>query len=174
METTLNETISNELGPKKRPEFLTVICILTFIGCAFGFLSGIYGVFKNNPESMQESIEQVRTVSPEMADQMEQNMLDMQDNTYMKVSPYLNLVYILLSFLGAFMMWKLQKNGFYIYLAGELLYYVGFIVASKQMINMLGAGSGMMQSVGILTIALTVIFDIVFIVMYAINQKHMK
>jgi hypothetical protein len=175
METTLDNSFEQAMEEPKRPSMLTVICILSFIMCAFGFLGGIWNIVQNTPEHMAESVEKLRQFSPEMADKMEQNMIAMQESTYIQISPYLNLVYALLSFVGVLMMWKLQKKGFYIYLAGELLPYLGFIVAGKESMaamNMAGGPAGV-ESMGIIILSLMLVFDAVFIIMYAVNLKKM-
>lgn len=174
METTQDTSAFDAAmqGPK-RPQFLTVICILSFVWCGLSFLGNTWGIITNTPEKMQENIEKMRTVYPEMADEMEQQMIENQENVYMQVSPYLTYVYILLSFLGVLMMWKLNKKGFYIYLAGELLPYLGFIIAGKQMMAMM-SGGGMMKSIGLISTILMVVFDAAFIIMYSVNLKHMN
>lgn len=175
METPIDNSFEQAMQEPKRPQLLNVICILTFIMCGLSVIMGVWGIIQNTPENLAESVEQMRKFSPEMADQMEENMLAMQENTYMQISPYLNFVYILLSFLGALMMWKLQKKGFYIYLAGEILPYLGFIVAGKESMAMMGsAGGGAGQIAGVVMIALMLIFDAAFIIMYAINLKRMN
>lgn len=175
METPVENTFSAEMMEPKRPQFLTVICVLTFIMCGLSFLGGIWSLIQNTPEHMAESIEQMRTISPQMADQMESQMMEMQESTYAQISPYLNFVFILLSFLGAFMMWKLKKKGFYVYLAGELLPYVGLIFSGKQAIAMMGAaGGGVAQTAGIVMFVFMFIFDAAFFVMYGLNLKHMN
>lgn len=175
METQIDNSFEQAMQEPKRPQLLTVICILSFIMCGLSFVGGIWSIIQNTPENMAESIEQMRNFSPEMADKMEQQMIDMQDNTYMQISPYLNFVYILLSFLGALMMWKLQKKGFYLYLAGEVLPYLGFIVAGKETMAMMGsAGGGAGQIAGALMIGLMLLFDAAFIIMYAVNLKRMN
>ena len=175
METSIDNSFEQAMQEPKRPQMLTVICILTFIWCGLSILFGIWGIIQNTPEHMAESVDQVRQFSPEMADQMEEQMLSMQDNVYMQISPYLNFVYILLSFLGGFMMWKLQKKGFYLYLAGELLPYLGFLVAGKETMAMMGsAGGGAGQIAGAVMIVLMLIFDAAFIIMYGLNLKKMN
>lgn len=175
METPTENTFSMEMMEPKRPQFLTVICVLSFIMCGLSLLGGIWGIIRNTPENMAESIEQMRAVSPQMADQMEQQMTEMQESTYAQISPYLNFIYILLSFLGVMMMWKLKKKGFYVYLAGELLPYVGLLLAGKQAMAMMGAaGGGMAQTMGIVIMVFMLVFDAAFIVMYALNLKHMN
>jgi hypothetical protein len=169
-----NQNMGETLGPK-RPQFLTVLCILSFIMCGFTFVSGVYGIIANTPEKMQENIEKMREVSPEFADQMEQQVIAMQESTYGQIAPYLNFVYVLLSILGVLMMWKLNKKGFYFYLGGELLPYVAMIAGGKQAMAMMGGmGGGMMQGAVMVMLVLMFIFDVAFIVMYGVNLKHMK
>ena len=91
---------SNPFEEPKRSQFLTVLCILSFIMCGLGLLSGIWGIYQSTPEAMQKNVEQVRAVNEEMADQMEDQMIEMQSNSFSKVTPYLGLVYTLASFLG--------------------------------------------------------------------------
>lgn len=173
MEASSELNITEE---KKRPNFLTVICILSFVGCGLVFLTSIYSLIHNTPENIEKSIEQVRQIKPEMADQMEQNMLMMQESTYAKIAPYLSFVYLLLSFLGVLMMWKLNRKGFYIYIAGELLPYVPALFMGKEMMAMMGGGmnSGFMQTMITVAAVLVILFDLVFIGMYAANLKYMK
>lgn len=175
METTVDNSFEQAMQGPKRPQLLTVICILSFIMCGLGLLGGIWNIVQNTPENMAEGIEKMRQYSPEMADKMEENMIAMQDSTYIQISPYLNLVYVLVSFLGVLMMWKLQKKGFYLYLVGELLPYIGFIVAGKEsMAAMDMAGGGAGKVAGIVMVGLMLIFDAAFIIMYAVNLKKMN
>lgn len=175
METPIENSFEAEVMGPKRPQFLTVICVLSFIMCGLSFLGGVWSLIQNTPDKMAESIEQMRAVSPQMAEQMENQMMEMQESTYAQISPYLNFVFILLSFLGAFMMWKLKKKGFYVYLAGELLPYVGLIFSGKQAIAMMGAaGGGVAQTAGVIIFVFMFIFDAAFFVMYGMNLKHMN
>jgi hypothetical protein len=173
METTVDNSFEQAMQEPKRPQLLTVICILSFIMCGLGLLGGIYNIIQNTPENMAEGIEKMRQFSPEVADKMEENMIAMQDNTFIQISPYLNLVYLLLSFMGVLMMWKLQKKGFYIYLAGELLPYLGFIIAGKEMMAMMSGPAGG-EMAGAVIMGLMLIFDIAFFIMYAVNLKKMN
>ena len=175
METSIDNSFEQAMQEPKRPQLLTVICILSFIMCGLGLIGGVWSIIQNTPENMAESIEKMRSFSPEMADKMEQQMVDAQDNTYMQISPYLNFVYLLLSFMGTLMLWKLQKKGFYIYLAGELLPYLGFIVAGKETMAMMGSAGGSAGEIaGVVMIGLMLLFDAAFIIMYAVNLKRMN
>lgn len=175
METPIETTFSTEMMEPKRPQFLTVICVLSFVMCGLSLLGGIWSIIQNTPERMAENIEQMRAVSPQMADQMEEQMIAMQESIYAQVAPYLNFVYILLSFLGTLMMWQLKKKGFYIYLAGELLPYIGLIFAGGQAMAMMGsAGGDAAKTAGMVVMVFMFVFDIAFMVMYGLNLKHMK
>jgi hypothetical protein len=172
MEATNDFTIQTE---KKRPDFLTVICILSFIGCGLVFLTSVTKLFQNSPEHTEKSIEQLREFNPAMADKMEENMLALQDNMYVQVEPYLSFVYLLLSFLGVLMMWKGNRKGFYFYLAGELLPYVGMLFMGKETMSMMGAmGGSFVQTLGVVMMVLVLVFDFAFILMYGLNLKYLK
>ena len=123
MEDNLILEESNFQKPK-RSQFLTVLCILSFVMCGLKLLTSAYSVYQNTPEAMQKSIEQVRAVDAEMADQMENNFIEMQSNTYLKLSPYFEIIYTLLSFMAVLMMWNFKKNGFYIYSVVEIIPYI--------------------------------------------------
>lgn len=160
---------NNPIEQPKRSQFLTVLCILTFIMCALGILSGIYNLYASQPEVMQKSIEDVRAVSPEMADQMENQMLTLESNAFMKIYPYLNLVFILLSFLGALMMWNRKRNGFYLYSIAEILPYSSMLFMAKNSMNIPGIPAGAMMVVVFLMIGV----DVLFVYLYSRNLKEM-
>src|ERR1044071_7162608 len=100
METQTDNSFAEAMSEPKRPQMLKVICILSFIMCAFGFITGVWNIIQNTPEHLRESAEQVRGFNPEVADKMELQADAMEESTYMQIAPYLNFVYMLLSFLG--------------------------------------------------------------------------
>ncbi len=91
METSIDNSFEQAMQEPKHPQLLTVICILSFIMCGLGLIGGVWQIIQNTPEHMAESIEKMRSFSPEMADKMEENVANMQDNVYMQISPYLIL-----------------------------------------------------------------------------------
>ncbi len=171
METTQNYTINNDMpAAPARPQFLTVLCILTWISCGLLLISSVWGVvMKPSAEEQYESIERMREVSPEMADQMEA-AFEAQNNSNQTVGLAINLVAIALSAFGAYMMWQLKKQGFYVYLAGEILPYFGFLTGGSEALLSSMGGPGMMTFV----IGALLVFDLAFIIMYAANLKHMR
>lgn len=174
METTLENQNPEGIDAGGRPKFLKNLCILSFIWCGVMLFFSVWGMIMNTPENMAERIEQIRPVNPKMADQMEEQMIAMQEDTYMQISQYLGLVYLLGSFLGVLMMWKLNKKGFYIYLVSELLPYTGFLfMAGKGSSFSLSVGGESMKIIGIIFGILAVLIDVAFMVMYWMNLKHM-
>lgn len=160
---------NNPVEQPKRSQFLKVLCILSFIMCGFTFLSGIWGIYQSTPEAMQKNVEQIRGLNPEMADQMENQMIEMQSNAFSKISPYLGLIYTLISFLGVMMMWNRVRKGFYIYAVAEILPYTSMLFVSQGAMKMPGLPAGAMMVVMVLMVAV----DLLFVFLYSRNLKEM-
>lgn len=171
-----NLEFGEQLQAPKKPQFLTILCILSFICCGFLFIATVYGIIMNTPENQMENIERMREFSPAGADKMEQALLEQQNSVMGQIQPYLNLLFILLSFLGVLQMFNLKKMGFYIYTFAELFPMVLMFFSSKEMVGMLklsmGEESG--ETAAYLGIAIVLFFDLAFVVMYGLNLKHMK
>ncbi|MES2132631.1 MAG: hypothetical protein V4506_09785 [Bacteroidota bacterium] len=147
----------------KRPTFLTVICILTFIGSALAIISAIYGYFTisqsaavfNTTLGSTEGLDQTGMMS-----ELQSTMQKAVENALPNL--IIGVVCALLCLFGAIQMWKQVKMGFYIYCVGEIVPPIaGFI---------LGAG-GMVGSVGAI---FGVVVAAVWVILYAVNLKHMK
>jgi hypothetical protein len=113
-----------------RPTFLTVLCILSFIGCGLAVL----GSFA----------------------------------TITKLTGILGLVAALVCLYGVIQMWKLKKMGFWIYLVGEIapIIITAVTVGVAGLFTFAGGFTAIMIGLGS-------IFTIAFIIMYALNLKHM-
>lgn len=96
---------------KKRPAFLTVLCILTFIGSGLGLLFALLGLVAAGAiESWASSI-------PGMSSALGVGI----------VRSVITIVLLAASLYGAITMWKLKKLGFYIYaVANVVLLVMGF------------------------------------------------
>jgi hypothetical protein len=173
MENTTEPTTTAAFLPEPaRPQFLSVLCILTWISCGILFITTVWGVaFKPSKEEQYEQIEKIREMSPEAADKMEA-VLEKQDGTSELLGTALSLIAIGLSAYGAYLMWQLRRRGFYFYVAGEVLPYLGFLTGGAEAMAALGSiGGGATASI---LIGIMVILDVVFIAMYAMNLKHMR
>lgn len=150
-----------EMGEQspKRPVFLTVICIITWVGCALAIIGAITGYFTSKASCLQ--MEQVSDMynGGLMGDMMESAKTACENAG---INMTIGLIGGLLCLGGSIMMWNLKKAGFYIYTVGEITPAItGFFFA----------GSG---AFGAATAIITLIIAIVWVVLYAVNLKHMR
>ena len=146
-ETTESTGSTAEAG--KRPMFLTVICILSFIAAGFGILGyigaitamGVAGAAVGALEGM-EGMEEIASAGPGMG---------------------MTWAYIIVGFLttivalmGVLKMWKLKKQGFMLYAGATVVSIIMGIVYS-------GFGASIAG----------IVIGGAFIAMYYINMKHM-
>ena len=164
----------NNFKTPKRSQFLTILCVLSFVMCGLKLITSVYSVYQNSPAAMQKSIEQVRDINPEMAVQMENNMIEMQSNTYLKLSPYFEIIYTLLSFMAVVMMWNFKKNGFYMYSIVEIIPYISLFFVSSKSISIPGLSSSSATSIMAFGTIVMILIDLVFVYLYFRNLKDMK
>lgn len=161
-----------ETNQLKRPTFLTVLCILTFIGSGWGVLSQLFSLLFTNLVDMSAQTEQFNAVMDNMESEAGTSFLsgilnssqEVMQATMMhaKSIAVISLVLSLLSLCGAILMFSLRRIGFYIYVVAQLLLL--FVVPYF-------AGFSMIVVMGMLFSAL---FTIVFIILYALNLKAMR
>ncbi len=142
----------------KRPTFLTVLCILSFIAAGIGVVASILGYVgmqaaENMGMSLSNSMEGMEGMQsmPGMEDAM--SMM-----THAKTLLIVGIVVTLIALYGVIQMWKQKKMGFYIYTGAQLLGIIVPIVI---------AGMAAFSTMGVL-------FSVAFIVMYGLNLKHMS
>jgi hypothetical protein len=151
---------------KKLPSLLNVLTILTFIGCAielfFGCLNMING--RKNLDKLEElqssgDMDKVpdflkKFTGPEA---LENARLAYENRIPLFI---ISLVAIGLCFYGALQMRKLQKNGYFLWLVGELLPIIGSVLFIG--IGFAGAMSFML------------LIPVLFIVLYSTQLKYLK
>jgi uncharacterized membrane protein len=157
--------------PKKRTTFITVLCILTFIGSGWGLLSGPYGYFtaEKNAAKMQETSFKIKT-KEKTPDKEGQAFVENLTNSMKEVFTVPNLRKMAISetagaflcLLGAFLMWRLNKKGYISYVAGVLL---GIIVPIALFGN---------NIMGIFMSIVSGVVGLVFCILYAVNLKDMN
>lgn len=155
--------------PAKRPDFLTVICALSFIGSGWGAIQGVTSMVSGpTPEEVAEQMDQAMGEMPDDSPGFLSGL--MEGSADMAIAAAENAVPIgiatillsLLSLLGVYFMFKLQKKGFGIYALTNL-------VALAIPIIFMGAGSVVLATVGV-----SALFTFLFIGLYAANLKHMS
>jgi uncharacterized membrane protein len=157
-----------------RPKLLSVTCILTWVACALLLISSLSGLMTQSPEKQLEQIEQMRKISPEAAEKMEAAIAADNGGAKKIMTTLLNVLAIALCAFGAVQMWNLKQTGFYFYLIGEVLPYIGLLIAGTDAMAAASALAGSFGSAVIgIVITVLIIFDAVFIVLYAVNLKYM-
>jgi len=160
--------MNTSTGAPKRPQFLTVLCILSFIGCGIGLVSGVMGYFSNKAlastglqEAMSDMGGEMEEASTEMGEAMD--LLGGMGLDFAKMATSSLIVGLLniVVLLGVLMMWKLKKTGYYVYTLGQ----VASIATPFLVVGSLAGG--MMATLG-------AIFPILFIILYGLNLKHMS
>jgi hypothetical protein len=153
-----------------RPTFLTVLCILTFIAGAYGIYSGISGYLTADSAAgmVQEAMDNASS-SIQKADDASKAVEGILDSVTDAMNPQkiqnssiANILASILSLLGAWMMWNLQKKGFWLYVAGTIVSIIAPIAIF---------GGGL---VGLAAGGMSAFFGILFVILYAINLKHMS
>lgn len=145
-----NGNLNNEVDQvAKRPTFLTVLCILTFIGSGFSAISNLsWIVFYDS-----------------FLDIIAQNPSDLFQEVYdtiINTSRWLfavDLILYISSIIGAVFMLKLNKIGFHIYtISNVLLVLTPVFFTENQGVNFLGL----------------MFVTAPFILLYGLHLKHMK
>ncbi len=159
--------------PRKRPTFLTVLCILSFVGCAWGFYQGAKSLFGGaDAEALAEAQSKVEEAKAQMGDDaasgfagdMMDAAMDVAQKAAENAKP-MGMAGILLAVieaLGVWLMWNLRKIGFGLYvlsIVGELAVPLIFL------------GTNM---VSLLTVGFSGLFGVLFIILYGVNLKHMR
>lgn len=130
----------------KRPQLLTVLCILTFIGSGmgvFGFL-----VVSVNFEATIEIMKTVYAGMPEAS-----FLLDAPREFFI-----ISFVLSAASLLGAIMMWNLRKAGFHFYTSAQIINLVLPFIYFGSQVNPL----------------FNIIFTALFVYLYARNLSYMR
>lgn len=156
---------------KDRPTFLTVLCIITFIVSGILLISSIWSVLTFDAETAQATIEeaviQMEKSLSQSGNVLGDNFLTDYKTTLEEQIQYhtplsiIGLVSIILSLLGGFLMFNLKKVGFHLYVVSKLIGFSSILIITINSIMILGN-----VLMGVLTLA--------FVIMYAVNLKHMK
>jgi hypothetical protein len=144
---------------------LNVLTILTYTGCALGFISAIWNYFSIG---MTNKIYESGTVTTKIGDKQFDKIISsvgelarkQYDNRLMIL--VFGLLGIGLCFYGAMQMRNLKKQGYLIYLAGELLPIISFTV-------FIGVGN----IFGAIGMTFTVLISAVFIVLYTTQRSSL-
>ena len=138
----------------KRPQFLTVICILSFIFSGIGIIFLLFGIFgvlaaKSAGIDLSEKMAEMGT---------DQVSIDAAAAALSIPSLVISIVLTIISLIGVIMMWKLKKTGFFVYTGTQVIALIVPIFFS---------GMAGFSFVGLF-------FTALFIVLFGLNLKHMR
>ena len=148
-----------ELRESKRPTFLLVLCILTWVGCGFGLISGLVQLWSY---SMVNS-----AMNSFQANGLGSSNGGVGFIFWTAVATMLGSV---ICALGAVFMFKQKKFGFFIYIFGQSLPLLAGFYSALVVTNGVGIGAGF----SIIITAVSMIFPVAFIIMYGVNLKYMN
>lgn len=149
----------------KRPMFLKVLCILTFVGSGLGILGGLWGFSGASTDMIVESVKHSREVQG-----VTTVFNEAEYAQWYFYSSVAGLIGSLACLTGALLMWKLKKIGYFIYLPGYMIPFIVSIVALPHM----DVGVEMSGFIGAVSVAFNGLIMLAFFIMYGVNVKHMK
>jgi hypothetical protein len=164
-ETNSADTLSyDDFDKPKLPQTLNILTILTFIGCSIFLIFSLASPWlisfsKKMMERASASGEELTAREAEKIRLAQQNMELAEVN--MIPLMVIGIAGIILCFVGALMMRKLKKDGFWIYVAGQLIPILGtfFIMGAAQY-----------KEIGNIVM---LAFPIIFIILYATQRKYL-
>jgi hypothetical protein len=159
-----------------RPTFLTVLCILTFLGSGWGIIDAAIDYMGADvagdavelvEESMDEALEEIDDDDNLTDSQKEKieglvgGLTDSVTPENIRSSALVSILASILTLIGALLMWNLRQVGYYVYIGGTLVLVVGLAMVFGGLVGALAAGAS--GFIGVL-----------FIVLYGLNLKHMN
>jgi len=161
----LDKEISENTPILQRPVFITVLCILTFVGVGFSIISSIFGIF---------TMSMLENVMTSIGDTVGENddFSQSLDNSYRwsKIIYILSIIGSIICLVGALLMWKLRKLGYFIYIVGQITPLIGTVLSAGSMSN----DNEIFGNFGVFSVIISMFFPIAFLIMYGLNLKHMK
>lgn len=144
----------------ERPQFLKVLCILSFIACGLMILFSLIltSMLALKEEVVTEAWDQIVASQPTL-----EEVDPMAFFHAVGVYGIYALIANTLSLVGVILMWRLNKFGFFIYAVAEIA--INFFSIDVAFGN---------QNKGYGGLIFSIFIDLAFIIMYAVNLKHMN
>lgn len=152
-----------EMGEKKLPTGLNILTILTFIWSAYELYSA-YSSFSSGADKIKEfdkAQEQIKSApawakqfaSPEVRELMQEAL-----NNRIPIL-VISIISISLCIYGAIEMRKLKKQGYFLWLIGEILPYVSIAIFASVFFKTF--------------LVYFMVFPIIFIILYSVQRKNL-
>jgi hypothetical protein len=162
------EFASKELPPEGRPGFLSALCIIIFIFAGWSLIGNlIEAAAPPDPAEvdvqLEETMDKVEALGTDISEEMLESIrvitLMMVENA--RPIALLKALAAVLALAGAYMMWKLKKQGFHLYVIGGILWaFAPMIFIGANMITWIYA-------------VMYGFIVLIFSIMFAVNRKYM-
>ena len=161
---TSEDTFLDE--PRKLPEMLNVLTILTFIGSGIGILTNLYylAAAKKIYDASMANQEKIESAPAIIRNMQGPDPIGVIQRTFDNRIPIgiLGIVATVLCIVGAVQMRKLKRTGFYIYTIGEVLPII---------VTYIFIGTAALTG---LRLIFSLVFILLFVVLYASQLKYLK
>lgn len=156
-----------------RTTFITVLCILTFLGSGWGLVMGVVKYFTADKQAISMTVAKEKAAADiqqkskgdagsKLAEKMVNSMVVLTPEN-LKKSGIAEALAALCCLAGAFLMWQIKKKGYYLYIAGTFIGVISpFIIYGTN--NMMSVISSIM--VGFV--------GFIFVILYGVNLKDMR
>ena len=153
----------DEAVKPKLPTGLNVLTILTFVGWAWELYSSVNNFIGGKKaleemEKAQEKLAEAPAWARKLAGPEVQEMMLQSFNNKVPIF-IIGLIAVTLCFYGALQMRKLKKEGYFLWLVGEILPFIGSVIFVPALFNTLFIYFS--------------IFPLLFIILYTVQRKHL-
>ena len=148
--------------PKKLPDSLNVLTILTFIGCGLSYIIAIFTFFVTS--NISEKVDKM-TQAGTSQETIDMFVKSAENRNVLLIS---GLLFTTLCLIGALQMRKFKRTGYYLYVIGEL----APLVVSFGLLGSLSQGpSGSLKS--ILGMVFGIGIPVLWVILYSVQLKHL-
>ena len=167
LDTNLPENVSNS----KRSVLLSVLCMLTWIGCVWYFLMAIYGII-----TLESTATAIRTLysfvdkPPLVSEYLPDYVTEMMTKVdryimFSRIHQAVTLMNAVFCFWGAILIWRRMRTGFFMYLFAQIPYFVSGILVywAGNELPLIGTFSGIIT---MFSLVMVVIFTILYTFRY--------
>lgn len=154
-----------------RPVFLTVLCILTFIGSGLAIIGSSFSyltadtraaLIRRAMEDTKDKIDEAGAGNSGIAEKMIAGTSKMEEPENLKKNALSGIVAAVCTLGGAIFMFRLKKAGYWLYILGTAISIAGpLYIFGGNLISMLST-------------VLIGIIGIVFVVLYGLNLKYLR
>lgn len=158
-----HEEIFDEFPPKKKlSDMLNVLTILTFIWSGITFFSSFfsYTMICKQADQMDRTMSNFEEKRGFLASIMKNSTDALHRSCEMRLPILIaTIICLILCIIGAILMRKLKKNGYFIYLIGEIAFPIVYVVL---------IGGSFLSLIGVF------LMPVLFLILYGTQLKNMK